>query len=243
MIKRYRHIIIAVAVGLAAFGVVKFARSNTSLRVRYHMWRLESELGKAQERPINALAQIGPAAVPALREALSSPRFATRLGAAKALAEIESPQADAALVVALKDENGDVRFVAVWGLLGSEDPALLPSFRAALKDERADVRRMALYGFIAYPPETAMNELIEALKSDDETLQHEAAMRLGDFSTARVMDTLFEKLADDAALAAGARLMIDDISGEDPGPELADLLHWWAENKDRFVEEEAEPDQ
>lgn len=64
-----------------------------------------------------ALVEIGPPAVPALNETLSSRNSQVRWHAAKALSEIADPRATRPLINVLDDENSGVRWLAAEGLV------------------------------------------------------------------------------------------------------------------------------
>ena len=220
---------------LAVVGVlVVLLLWGTALRVQYHVWRLDNELGRAQSGSIDALVAIGRPAVPALRKALASQRQATRSAALKTLVRMDIPESRAALAELLDDDDGDVRFAAIYGLMGSDDEALLPAFRAALDDRRAGVRQMALYAMLAYPPPTALDELIGALTRGDEALQGEALSRLGDFPPDQVFERLFARLPDEPGLAPGIGELILRWTGDEIGAEPDELRQWWAVHKDEL---------
>ena len=88
------------------------------------------------------LAAIGPAALPAVEAALSSPREETRETAAYSLClfierGIRSPSLFPSLVRAIEDPAGGNRnAVSALGQLAKENPAALPVLERALQDER-----------------------------------------------------------------------------------------------------------
>ena len=89
--------------------------------------------GKSTLSPLKAraaLVAIGEPAVPALIEALGRGGDHERWEAAKALAEIASPDAAPALVGALEDVHGAVRWLAAEGLINLGNEALPPLLEA-----------------------------------------------------------------------------------------------------------------
>ena len=84
------------------------------------------------------LVKIGPAAVPALAEALKDKDARVRFSTGRALGEI-GPAAKAAvpaLIQALKDEDGSVRYqtVLALGKIGPAAKAAVPALKEALED-------------------------------------------------------------------------------------------------------------
>jgi len=232
-----------VIIVLAALAIVLLLRRSTAVQVHYRLWRLDNEVGAAQEHSIEALTALGADAVPGLRRALSSKRPATRNGAMKALVEIKAPEARAALADALGNESGDIRIMAIYELLGTTDPAVLPAIRGALTDRRADVRRVAVFAISVYPTDVAAGELIDSLTITDELTRGEIVSCLAGMDAATVLPALFERLrrGADKRLALGVRQAVDRITGEDPGSEPQAMLDWWEANRSRLLELEREP--
>ena len=238
--RRVLSYVLPVAIVLAAGAVAVALSRSTAVRVRYHAWRLDNEIGTAQRRSVDALVALGEPAVPALEHALAGARPATRNAALDALTSIDAPAAKAALARTLDSPHDDLRLAAIYSLLGSDDPGLLPAFRARLHDPSGEVARLALYAFLAYPSDVAVAELIEALKRPDTGLWREAASRLADYPMGQVMPLLVEELRGNPALAPGTRLLINIVADDDPGPEVEDLLAWWQAHRERIEQYEAE---
>ncbi len=83
-----------------------------------------------------ALRGMRAAAVPALTGALSTGPDQVRWGAARVLGDIADPASGAALVTALEDSAGGVRWLAAKGLIAIGPAAILPLLRQLLT--RAD---------------------------------------------------------------------------------------------------------
>ncbi len=241
--RRKRSHLIPVIIVLAAAAIVLLLRRSTAVQVHYRLWRLDNEVGAAQEYSIKALTALGADAVPGLRRALHSERPATRNGAVKALGKIDAPDARAALADALGNESGEIRTLAIYGLVGTTDPAVLPAIRGALTDRRADVRRMAVFAIAAYPPHVALGEMIDSLKITDESTRSEIVSRLAGMDSATVLPVLFERLRRGSGklLAPSVQQVVERITGEDPGSEPQAMLDWWAANRSRLLEPEREP--
>ncbi len=107
------------------------------------------------------------AAVAALaRAATSADYFTTRVQAAEALGEIDSPAARDALLAALGDTSAQVRAAAAAGLGGfGEDPAVLAAVRGRWSGDSSDAVRAAAVGSLArLAPEAAPALLRQALR-------------------------------------------------------------------------------
>jgi HEAT repeat protein len=87
----------------------------------------------AREKARRALVAIGTPAVPWLVRLLSHRLQHARWEAAKALGDIADPIAATALVHALKDSDGDVRWLASEGLIALGRDALPPLFAALIE--------------------------------------------------------------------------------------------------------------
>ncbi|HEU4753756.1 MAG TPA: HEAT repeat domain-containing protein, partial [Armatimonadota bacterium] len=92
-----------------------------------------------QREAREALAALGPAAVPALCEALRSGEPGVRRQAAELLGEIGDRSAAGALAACFRDADSEVRQKAAEALGLLADPATLPALREALRDEDAAV--------------------------------------------------------------------------------------------------------
>ncbi|MFN0145233.1 MAG: HEAT repeat domain-containing protein [Dehalococcoidia bacterium] len=84
------------------------------------------------ERAREALVAIGPASVPVLLEALRADDDNVRWEAAKALGQLRAGEAAVALVGALTDRHGGVRWLAAEALAAIGEPAVRPVLRGLL---------------------------------------------------------------------------------------------------------------
>ena len=131
----------------------------------------ESEAAMGQ-----ALGKIGAPALPAVTEALKSPRADLRRCAVWALRSHTSPAGENVplLAGALKDNDESVRRVAAGAFrsLGASALVATDALRAALKDDDAEVRRLVVevFGQLAPAPE-AVGALLEAAKDDSENVK------------------------------------------------------------------------
>lgn len=96
-------------------------------------------------RPLarESLVDIGRPAVTPLMEALAAPdsNYHLRWEAAKALSELEDPEAAPALVIALEDDSFGVRWLAAEGLISLGRDGLAPLLRALVQRSDSAVLR------------------------------------------------------------------------------------------------------
>ncbi len=90
------------------------------------MAQLSRGKGVARQAAREGLVRLGWRALPALIEALGGGDHHLRWEAAKALQEINLPEAAPTLAEALRDEHFDVRWLAAEGLIRLGEPALRP---------------------------------------------------------------------------------------------------------------------
>lgn len=98
--------------------------------------RLGSEWWADRRAAEDGLQKLGTAVVPALINCLLTGPDQVRWGAAKVLGEIADPSATLALVEALDDTNGGVRWIAAQALIAAGPGALVPLLRRLIT--RAD---------------------------------------------------------------------------------------------------------
>jgi HEAT repeat protein len=91
------------------------------------------------------LVSLGKPAVPGLIQCLSHPHKQIRWEAAKALGHIADPIAAAALVNALEDKDGDVRWLAAVALVALRRAALRPLLAALLERPDSDHLRQGAH--------------------------------------------------------------------------------------------------
>lgn len=91
--------------------------------------------GLERQRARESLVDIGKPAVAALIEVLAAPdsNYHTRWEAAKALSDLEDPEAASVLVNALEDEDFGVRWLAAEGLIAMGRDGLAPLLEALVK--------------------------------------------------------------------------------------------------------------
>ncbi|MFN3650535.1 MAG: HEAT repeat domain-containing protein [Armatimonadota bacterium] len=135
-----------------------------------------------RDRAVGKLISIGPAAVPALCEAVVKGGLSTRWGAAAALAALRDPASVPALTRMLRDREGPLREQAALALGELGDPSAVPALLQALKrgDRFTRPRAAEALGKIGDP--AAVPALIQAMRGwefDDRSQVIEALGRLG----------------------------------------------------------------
>ncbi len=134
-----------------------------------------------------ALGDIGPPAIPALREALGDSDHVVRRGAAYSLGQMGSQAGSAvpALLETLRDEDdGRARSYIVWALgeIGVDASLAGPHLEKALEDPFPTVRRMALQAQVkvGVAPEKAVARLSTALDDPHPEVRRAAVEALRD---------------------------------------------------------------
>ncbi len=108
-------------------------RTVESKNVQALILALASANGREREYARRLLVEIGEPAVEELVEAMVDPRDQVRWEAAEALSRIRDPRTALALVQALQDSNGGVRWIAVSALIASGRMALPPLLKALMQ--------------------------------------------------------------------------------------------------------------
>jgi HEAT repeat protein len=164
------------------------------------------ENSELQSDIISILGHIGPAAVPALVDALSHPNAGVRTDAARAFRFMEPEEAAPALTTlaaALHDSSPNVRAAAALtlGHLGPTAETALPELLAALDDSDRWVRIEVVrsLGRMGQPAQPAIDRLMEFVKSNqqDDLLRSSAIQSLAEIGVddARVVAALADAMA------------------------------------------------
>ncbi|MBM3235107.1 sigma-70 family RNA polymerase sigma factor [Candidatus Poribacteria bacterium] len=123
------------------------------------------------EETSGALGQLGPEAIPVLKQVLAqseSPH--KRWRAAKSLSEIRHSESLEPLLAALKDDEPQVRYhvARALGALGNQDA--IPFLKDALQDEHHGVRKEAMRALKSLSvPESELPQIADKLKSKKES--------------------------------------------------------------------------
>ena len=217
-------------------------------------------LDRSTSQPmIHALAEVGPEAVDALREALASPSADVRAAAANVLCEFgaRGKGAKEALINNLADKNDRVRWCAIEALgnMGPEAASAVPALIPLLEHSAPLSRRLAIValGQIGPSAKQAAPALakVQEDRDQDEAVRkaaHDALYQVNLVETAekRRMETisqvreLIDKLRsgdEDAAVGAANTLSESDLVASDAIPELALTLQ--SKNKTPRIREAA----
>ena len=114
------------------------ASKKTPTGISERIAALASPSPVARRKAREALVALGKPAVPSLIQLLSHCKPHARWEAAKALGGIADPIAASALVNALKDRDGDVRWLAAEGLAALGQDALHPLLAALIERSESD---------------------------------------------------------------------------------------------------------
>ena len=142
----------------------------------------------------DALAGIGPAAVPALIDTLGDSSEQVRGWAALALGKIADKGAATALVKILGDEALSVRQIAVWALGEIADPETVEPLAASLQDATSGIQKEAADALVKIG-QPSFDALISALGSADAFARKNAARALGGLKDPAAVKPLAKLLA------------------------------------------------
>ncbi|HZD43860.1 MAG TPA: HEAT repeat domain-containing protein [Methanomicrobiales archaeon] len=134
---------------------------------------LTDPYSNVRESAATALTNFGDEAVDPLLDALRDVNDTKRSYAAGILGRIASERAIEGLVVAMSDQNPDVRYSVVGSL--SQIPGAADSLIGALKNENEDVRVVAAVSLGRMHAEQAIDPLVSALKDESEKARDAAA--------------------------------------------------------------------
>ncbi|MCS6910591.1 MAG: HEAT repeat domain-containing protein [Anaerolineales bacterium] len=154
------------------------------------------------DRAQAALAQVTADDLPALVEALSSTKPATRSWAAAALGTLPSPEAVSALVAASADPDVEVRAAVLHALGRQRAPEAVTPLLFALSDPSPYLARVAADSLIQIGA-PAVPALCEALDREVESrVRVQLARALALIGDTRAIPALFRALEDESHLVA-----------------------------------------
>jgi HEAT repeat protein len=151
------------------------------------------------EAAVKQLAAYGEAAVEALHPWLSAPKADQRWWAARALAEIPSPETTPLLISALQDEDPSVRQCAALSLSQHPDEHSVVALIQALSDPDSLVGRLAANSLVKIGAD-AVPALLERMNDGASLARLEAARALALIGDQRSIPALFNALDSDSAL-------------------------------------------
>jgi tetratricopeptide (TPR) repeat protein/predicted phosphodiesterase len=160
-------------------------------------WQVKSEILASMDRHDEALSM--------LARGLNTDDKYTKLSAITALADIGDSDAVGSLLVALGDQDADVRSVAAMALGRLADPRatddLIRTFRA---DNDGTVRRAAIRAFSKSSDDRVGKALITALDDSDNQIREIAAQSLGPVADETILRKLAAMVLEDDQEIAGA---------------------------------------
>jgi HEAT repeat protein len=151
------------------------------------------------EDTLHALAAHGEGVLPLLLQQLESKNVDQRWWATAALAFINHPEAQQALLLSLSDTDVSVRQCAAFGLRHQPNPKSIPQLIEALGDRDRLMARLAADALTALG-EQAISPLTEALRSPKATVRSEAARALSMMDDTAIIPPLFAALDDPSPL-------------------------------------------
>ncbi len=168
-----------------------------------------------------------------LAEQLASPDEATRVQAARRLAEEEVEDAEPALLEALADKSWRVRSQAVNGLVRRGGDRAVAALLRALREERHDLSVLnSAIQVLAMSNLDVMTPLIEFLRAPEADLRIYAALTLGERRDRRAAPALLNALADPDV---NVRYHVIEALGRLRAAEAVDALLEIAEGRDFFL--------
>ena len=145
-----------------------------------------------------ALGQFGDAALPVLRELLSTPEVDSRWWVTRALGEIDSPAARALLIECCRDPDRDVRACAIYalGAFGQKSVKAAPLLLECLADPSVYIAGLAADA-LARIGAAAVPGLIERLKTGAPAVRGRAARALAQLAAPASVPALIAALDDE----------------------------------------------
>jgi HEAT repeat protein len=148
-----------------------------------------------------ALGRLGEDSLPGVRDLLSSPSVDCRWWATRALGEIRSPAAIAALIDQCADVDPDVRACAIYalGALDGEAASAIPTLIGRLADPSVYVGQLAADSLARIGP-VATPKLIVALNDGAPSVRSRAARALAHIADPRSIPALIAALDDESPI-------------------------------------------
>ncbi len=145
-----------------------------------------------------ALGQVGDAALPALRELLSTPDADCRWWVTRALGEIDSSAAIALLIERCRDPDRDVRACAIYalGAFGQKSAEAVPLLLQCLADPSVYLAGLAADALARMGP-AAVPGLIDRLKTGAPPVRGRAARALAQLTDPASVPALIAALDDE----------------------------------------------
>jgi HEAT repeat protein len=159
-----------------------------------HIAALRAADGERRTAAAEALAALGPPAVPALVVALRDPDAGVRAGAAYALGKIGDARAVEPIMALVEDRDPSLRSVAARALGRLRDSRAVTALTRALEDGHVNVRLQAAGSLREIGGPSAVSPLIEALEDPDARVRLQAALALSTLGDGRAVEPLIQRL-------------------------------------------------
>jgi len=153
------------------------------------------------EAAVLALERLNEDVLPGIRELLSSPSVDCRWWATRALSEIRSPAAIAALIDQCADSDPDVRACAIYalGTLDGQAAGAIPALIGRLADPSVYVGQLAADSLARIGP-AATPHLVIALKEGAPSVRGRAARALAHIADSDSIPALIAALDDESPI-------------------------------------------
>lgn len=174
-------------------------REDKNQDVQSLLEQITSGIDAQAEDALHALAAHGEGVLPLLLDQLQSDDVDQRWWATAALALIDHPEAQQALIHCLIDEDNSVRQCAAFGLRQQPSAKAIPQLIGMLGDADRLLARLAADA-LSVMGESAISPLTEALRATESTVRSEAARALSLIDDPAVIPPLFAALDDPSPL-------------------------------------------
>ena len=159
---------------------------------RLNINSLVNQLGEKEdsirENARLSLVALGKPAIAPLTKALTSHSEMKRWEAAKALGQIADPASAPSLIMALEDDNFDVRWLAAEGLIRMGHEVTLPLLEALIKNSRSSLLREGAH------------HVLNHIAGGDSKIPHHSAHRESHFDFGEILNPVVAALEDRAPL-------------------------------------------
>ena len=162
---------------------------------------LSAESPRARQNAAFAVGEMEPRegraeALGRLMQALKDDDAGVREACARALGEIDDPEAVPALLGSLRDKAVPVRAASAWALGEIEDKRAVEPLMRTLWDADAEVRSQAAWALGELEDARAVEGLMGALKDADRRVRTQVAWALGEIEDPRAVVVLVSAVAD-----------------------------------------------
>ncbi|MCX7848187.1 MAG: HEAT repeat domain-containing protein [bacterium] len=138
-----------------------------------------------------------------------------KIAALQKLLGIDDPIVLDVVMMALNDDNPDIRELALDVIMNIDDPAVIPAVIKALDDDNPDIREYALDALMEVDDPRINEALIKALDDENVDVRDNALNVMLYISSPNVIDALAKAITDpDPDIREKAIIIIEDI--EDP---------------------------